>query len=196
MKSLSLRRAAIAALVLAPALAACGFNAPTDQVYQPAEGVLNRDQDVDVLNALIVSGQDGSGTFVANLVNNDVETADRLVSVAGPEITVPADTLTAEDADAVIPADGALNLATQGRITVTGDGVVAGRFVEVVLTFASGDAVNVRVPVVRNDGDYVDVPLPAESTTRPGDGTTIPPSTTTEDPADEGPSQEPTGNAG
>ena len=52
MKSTSLRRAAIAAAVLAPVLAACGFNAQTDQPYQPAEGVLNRDKDVDVEQTL------------------------------------------------------------------------------------------------------------------------------------------------
>jgi hypothetical protein len=193
-KSTSLRRAAIAAVVLAPVLAACGFNAQTDQPYQPAEGVLNRDKDVDVLNALIVSGENGSGTFVANLVNNNVEQADKLVSVTGPEITVPANALGGPAAGTTIPAGGALNLAADGRISVTGEGVVAGKFVEVTLAFASGDQVTVRVPVVRNDGDYADVPLPsAEPTATPTDGTTADPSVPSQDPS-QGPGQEPTGD--
>jgi len=195
-KSTSLRRAAIAAAVLAPVLAACGFNAQTDKVYQPAGGVLNRDKDVDVLNALIVSGEDGSGTFVANLVNNNQEHADKLVSVTGPAITVPADALTAKGADTTIPAAGALNLAATGLVSVSGDTVKAGNFVEISLTFASGDVVDVRVPVFRNDGIYADVPLPSEGPSKsPTDGTTIAPSEEPEEESTEAPSQEPTGNS-
>lgn len=200
MKSTSLRRAVFVAVGLVLALTACspGFNAQTDQVYQPAEGVVNRDKEVDVLNALIVSGEDGSGTFVANLVNNNVEQADRLVSVSGPEVTVPAAAL-GGDAATAIPANGALNLAAEGNVAVRGEGVVAGRFVELTLTFASGEAVTIRVPVVRNDGDYTDVPLPSERPTgNPTDGTTVEPSAEPEAELTEesGPSQEPTGNAG
>ena len=50
MKSPIQRRAAIAALLLAPALTACGFNEQTDQVYQPAVGVNDRSDNVYVLN--------------------------------------------------------------------------------------------------------------------------------------------------
>ena len=71
MKSPSQRRLAIAALLLVPALASCGFNAQTDQVYQAAVGINDRSGEVDILNALIVSGEDGSGTFAGTLVNKD-----------------------------------------------------------------------------------------------------------------------------
>ena len=67
------RSIAAAALLLAvPALSACGvsFGAPTDQVYNPSVGVDDQSGQVDVLNALIVSGSNGSGTVVATLVNN------------------------------------------------------------------------------------------------------------------------------
>ena len=51
MKSPIQRRVAIAALLLAPALTACGFSEQTDQVYQPAVGVNDRSDTVYVLSA-------------------------------------------------------------------------------------------------------------------------------------------------
>jgi len=58
---------AVAVLLAVPALSSCGvnFSAQTDQVYTPAEGALNRDGDVDVLNALIVSDQAGEANSAA-----------------------------------------------------------------------------------------------------------------------------------
>jgi hypothetical protein len=62
------RRLATAALLLAvPALSSCSvsFGAQTDQVYNPSAGVDDRSGSVDVLNALVVSGAAGSGTWPA-----------------------------------------------------------------------------------------------------------------------------------
>jgi hypothetical protein len=80
------RSLAVAAAVLAaPVLSSCGvnFDAQTDQVYNPAVGVNDRDGSVDVLNALVVSGSAGSGTVVATLVNNDQEKDDSVRGIAG-----------------------------------------------------------------------------------------------------------------
>lgn len=160
MKTSSPRRAAFAALLLAPVLAACGFNAQTDQVYQPATGVNDRDGSVDVLNALIVSAEDGSGTFVATLVNNDQSERDELTGVTGDGVTARI----APKSDPIeVPADGLANLAESGAVTVTGEAVKAGDFVSVTLTFASGQSTTVKVPVVLNGNDYVSVPLPRSS---------------------------------
>ena len=61
----------IGALVLAvPGVSACGFNYATDRENTIANGVSNKDGEVDVLNAVIVSSEDGSGTFIATLSNN------------------------------------------------------------------------------------------------------------------------------
>jgi len=59
--------ASAAVLLTVPALSACGvsFGAQTDQVYNPSVGVDDRSGAVDVLNALVVSGANGSGTVVA-----------------------------------------------------------------------------------------------------------------------------------
>ena len=67
------RVAALAMVLLAPVLGGCGIagihgnDYQTDQVYQPAVGVNNRSGVVDVLGAVIVSGSDGSGTFIAQM---------------------------------------------------------------------------------------------------------------------------------
>ena len=67
---------AIGALVLAvPALSACGFNYATDREYTPGNGPTTSDGVVDVLNAVIVADEDGSGTFIASLSNNDPPTS-------------------------------------------------------------------------------------------------------------------------
>jgi hypothetical protein len=148
------RRVAIAALLLAPALTACGFNQQTDQVYQPAVGINDRSGQIDILNALVVSGEDGSGTFAGTLVNKSTTEDDTLESVTGPGITASRRTVP-------IPARGNALLADTGRVTVTGSGVVPGKFVELTLAFASGQSTTVKVPVVAAEGDYADVPLPS-----------------------------------
>lgn len=155
MKYPSHRRLAIAALLLAPVLTACGFNEQTDQVYQAAVGVNDRSGEVDVLNALIVSGADGSGTFVATLVNKNQTDDDTLDSVTGPAITSPR-------VDVDVPAGGVAPLAESGDVSVEGSGVKPGSFVEVSLGFASGQSTTVKVPVVAATGDYADVPLPTQ----------------------------------
>ena len=148
-----LRRAlAVSAVLLAaPALTSCGFNNPTDQVYTPGVGVNERSGTVDVLHALIVSGEDGSGTFIAGLANNDNAESDALSNLAGEGITVtgggPVD----------IPAGGFVQLADEGGVPVEGEGVSAGAFVEVTLSFERGESVTVEVPVVDQRGDYEDI---------------------------------------
>src|SRR3954454_9114528 len=104
------RLAAVALVLLVPALGACGFGYQTDQVYQPGVGVNNRDGKVDVLGAVVVSSVDGEGTFVASLVNTDQEACDSVIQV------------TAEDLDAIIsapvevPAGALVNLADTGAV--------------------------------------------------------------------------------
>jgi hypothetical protein len=151
-KSPNRRRVAIAALLLAPALTACGFNEQTDQVYQPAVGVNDRSGDVDILNGLVVSGQDGSGTFAGTLVNTTDED-DTLESVTGSGITAARRTVD-------VPAEGNVPLADSGQITVQGSGIEAGSFVVLTFAFSSGQTTTMKVPVVDATGDYVDVKQP------------------------------------
>jgi hypothetical protein len=161
------RRAAIAALLLAPVLTACGFSAQTDQVYQPAVGVNDRSGSVDILNALIVSGTDGSGTFAGTLVNKDTTEDDELESVSGSGITASRRTVE-------VPAAGNARLAESGEITLQGSDIKPGAFVELTFSFSSGQTTTMRVPVVEAGGDYADVPLPKASTSPSSSPSTSP----------------------
>lgn len=161
MKSPFQRRAAIASLLLlTPALGACGFSAQTDQVYQAAVGVDERDSDVDVLNAVIVTNGTGQGTFAGSLVNNtgNVDSITNVTADAGVTI-VPGGALS-------IPAYGLVNLSNlqDGKIPLVldGDPVAAGGYVTLTFTFTNADPVTVTAPVVDNTGvneDYETVPL-------------------------------------
>jgi hypothetical protein len=150
------RRAAIAALLLAPALTACGFNEQTDQVYQPAVGVDSRSGQVDILNALIVSGEDGSGTFAGTFANKNQTDDDTLDGVTGSGIT-------ASQTSVDIPAADSVSMADEGELSLEGSAIKPGTFVELTFTFGSGQSTTVKVPVVAAEGDYADIPLPSES---------------------------------
>ena len=156
------RTLAAAVVVLAvPVLSSCGvsFGAQTDQVYNPSVGVDDQSGSVDVLNALIVSGTDGSGTVVASLANNDDQNDDSLTEVAGAgkddglDVTVGGET--------AIPAGGLLNLADDGGISARGERVQPGNFVSITFSFDRGEAITLDVPVVSaDDAPYADIPTP------------------------------------
>jgi hypothetical protein len=135
------RRVAIAALLMAPVLGACGFSAQTDQVYQAAAGVNDRSGNVDILNALVVSGTDGAGTLSTTLVDNDQNKADQLTSVTGPGIV-------ATTSGVVVSAAG-------------GAGIKPGQFVTLTFVFASGQSTTLKVQVFAATGDYSGIPLPS-----------------------------------
>lgn len=146
-----------------PAVSACGFEASTNRPYTPAAGANAYDGTVDVLSAVIVSANPGSGTFVASLSNNDQTTTANFDSLAPG-------TGSAFEAGAFSPIEVKprvlVNLATEGGVPVTGD-FGAGNFVAVVVGFSSGDRVEVKVPVVADGGDYAGLDTsgstPAES---------------------------------
>lgn len=134
-----------AILALAVPLSSCGFDYATDRNYIPAAGTLDRSATVDVLSAVVVSGQPGSGTFIASLSNNDTEDAHELTNVSGEGIS-PADFEPIE-----VAPDSLVNLADPpADIHLTGD-FEAGDFVELTMEFSGGDRVTFNVPVVPND---------------------------------------------
>lgn len=153
--------AAVALLLAVPALSSCSgnFAAQTDQVYNPAVGVDDRSGAVDVLNALIVSSADGSGTVIATLVSNDDRPgSDTLRGVAGSgsdsSLKVTPGGATA------ISSGGMLNLAAKGKIFITGARVVPGNFVTITFSFAKAKSIQIQVPVVKTSSEYSGVTLP------------------------------------
>jgi hypothetical protein len=146
------RAVAVAALLLvAPGISACsrGFNEQTDQIYTPAAGVNDRSGTVDVLNALVVSGTDGSGTVIASLVNQDQNRADKLTGVTG--VGADSSAQVKLGGETTIPPGGLLNLATKGQIEIRDKNVVPGKNVDLRFTFERGQAVTLKVPVVSAD---------------------------------------------
>ena len=147
--------AAAAILLAAPVLASCGFGEQTDQVYNAAAGVDNRSGSVYVLNALIVSGSNGSGTVVASLVNTDEQNNDVLTGITGDGLTVNGPSRTA------LPAGGNVNLSDLGKYGASGQDVVPGKFVKLTFTFQRAQQVTLDVPVMSSSNpDYSSVPLP------------------------------------
>jgi hypothetical protein len=143
--------AAVGAVVLATALSSCGFGYATDRVYTPGNGANDRDASVDVLNAVIVSAQEGSGTFVASFANNSADEPATVESLAGAGDD---SALEVGDFDPIEIAPGALvNLATEGGIPVTGE-LEAGDFVNVTITFGDGESVDMQVLAVTDCGPY------------------------------------------
>ena len=143
------RLAALAMVLLVPVLGACQYQ--TDQVYQPSVGVDDRDGTVDVLGAVVVSTSFSSGTFVASLVNKDVEETAILTNVTGEGLQ------THLSAPVEIKPESLVNLADTGAVSVAGDNIRPGKFARLTLEFQSGQKTEVNVPVVTADSIYADV---------------------------------------
>ena len=140
---------AAAVVALAAPLSSCGFDYATDRDYTPGSGANNREGEVDVLSAVVVSAAEGSGTFVASLSNGS-EGEQTLTAVAGQDSTVTA----AEFEPVVIPPGGLVNLADPAAdIVLTGD-FKAGDFVPLAIDFGNGERISLNVPVVSNDTGY------------------------------------------
>jgi hypothetical protein len=155
---------AIGALVLAvPALSACGFNYATDRDYTPANGTNYQDGVVDVLNAVIVASEDGSGTFIASLSNNAPDESisfDALSFGSNSTIEVaPFDPVE-------VPPMSLVNLGDGQGIKVSGD-IVTGDFIELSLAFSNGETADMDVPIVAAEYEYTNldvgtgIPAPA-----------------------------------
>jgi copper(I)-binding protein len=161
-----------AALVLAgTTLSACSLAMPTDAVYTQAAGTNNRDSRVDVLNAVIVSTDNGSGTFVATLVNNETDTVedgevvDATDQLTGLEGVGDSAGLVAQVQPVEIPGGGMVVLADGEGIPISGAVIKRGDFIELELTFANAEPVTLEVPVVANAGAFEgqDGPAPEET---------------------------------
>jgi hypothetical protein len=153
------------AMLAVPALSSCGFNKATDRVYTPAAGVNDQDTNVDVLGAVIVSGQEGSGTFVASFANNVPDEEVTVESLAGAGGT----TIQVESFEPIaVPAGGFVNLADEGGIPVTGS-FSAGDFVPVTVSFSNGERATMKVPVVADEGDYEGLDGSASSSSSPSE---------------------------
>jgi hypothetical protein len=145
--------AAAGVLALATVLSSCGFDYATDRVYTPGAGVNDRDASVDVLAAVVVSAEEGSGTFIASFANNDQEDSATVTSVAGAG---ESSDVQVDSFQPIQIAPGQLvNLATDDAgIVISGDSIEAGDFVTLEIGFGDGDSVQLDVPILPPCHEY------------------------------------------
>lgn len=187
------RRAAVVVLLAVPALASCSstnFDAQTDQYYTPTDGDNAREGTVDVLHALIVSEEPGTGRLIAGLAHQGTA-GDRPLGMeaSGPEQESQSQdgeeaTLTGVrgldesqdvqfsivEGETAVPPGQLLQLADEGSavIAVSGDPeqVAPGKYVRLAFVFENGEEIELNVPVFPPGTDYADIELPS-----PGVGT-------------------------
>ena len=141
---------AAAVVALAAPLSSCGFDYATDRVYDVTSASENREGQVDVLSAVVVSATAGSGTFIASLSNNVPDQEQTFTAVAGEDASVTA----AEFEPITISPGGLVNLAEPAAgIVLTGE-FEAGDVVPLTVDFGNGERVSLNVPVVADDTGY------------------------------------------
>ncbi|MBW9207170.1 hypothetical protein KV097_14585 [Mumia sp. zg.B17] len=160
------RRALATAVVggLAVLLAGCGtgFEAQTNSVYEASVGTDDRSSDVQVLNALFVKNDDGSGTLSAGLVNQTLK-ADRLVEVEVSTLDgTPVDVTF--DGPVPVPARRLETLGTKPQVVIEGSELFAGQFLVITYTFANAGDVDMQLPIVTRIPMYDSVAEPGAST--------------------------------
>ena len=151
-----------AGIVATATLTACGFNYPTDRISNITPGVDYRDGSVDILNAVVVSKQPNSGTFVATFVNGSTTDTITLQSVSGDNTAVTSTQAT----PFALPPGSLRNLATEGGIPVQGT-FSPGQFVNLTFSFDDGETANLSVPVVLDNEQWTGLdtftPSPSQS---------------------------------
>lgn len=168
---------ALSAAVFLGAVSGCGagFDAQTNQPYQPVPGVTVRTSDVYTVNTLVVTDGDGDGTVVTSLINQAAE-SDKLVGLTATDTqgdTVEVSPL--PDGGIELAPQQAIQTATDGALRVTADTLQAGGLVTLAFEFESAARVEVEVPVVAASSQYADVPLGPAGSASPSAGTPTPP---------------------
>lgn len=154
------RRLAAASLAVATLLplggCGTGFDAQTNQVYQPAVGA-NARGDVDVLNTLLVANPDGSATLSAGLQNN-LDEVERLSSVS--VTTFDDEPLDVRSPRIALPLEPGLLTtvgSSEGTAVFLVQGAEEGEYVKVTFTFADSAPLTIEAPVVARNSEYDDV---------------------------------------
>lgn len=150
---------AAGSLLLAAQLSACGFSNATEEIYQASAGVDYRKGPLDVLSAVVVSEQEGSGTFIATFANNSDEDDTTVEGIsagtqdATGEATEGSTVEISGFTPVKVPAAGFVNLANDPGIVVQGE-FSAGQYVGLKITFDNAEAIEMSVPVVAAKNQY------------------------------------------
>lgn len=140
-----------ALVITAPVLSACGFDRATDRENSTIAGANNRTGSVDVLNATLVTTENGSARLVATFSNNAPKKPATVTGISA-----------ASDADVTISGFKPIELEPYGmvapkksdaEILVEGD-VERGGHVRLIFSFADGTESMVNVPVMAAWEEY------------------------------------------
>lgn len=159
----------VGAFVTLTLLAGCaaGFDATASKPYAPSDGVQADSGDIRVLNALVVSGEDGrTGVVSATVVNrgDDSDGNDRLTGVTSPDATI----VLAGTGDLMSGSAVTLGSGTDPTASVTDLTKAAGETMTLEFSFARTEPVTLRTVVVAATGDYAEMgPSPATSPPSP-----------------------------
>ena len=165
------RQAMVTAVVVlaTAALTGCGYNfgSQTDQIYQPAVGSNNREGQVYVLNALVVTGG-SDGALVAGLLD-EADTDDVLTGVTAKGSNGNDLTTTIVGDQIPLPSRSLVRLSQDADVAISGDATElgAGGLISVTFTFQNADPVTLDAPIVAREGPYADVPLPTPAVSSP-----------------------------
>jgi len=150
-------RPLLAVLVVLLSVTAGGcaaFREPTS----PGIGSSDRESDIALLSAAVVTDGDGHGTLVGAL-DNTTEEEDQLVGVT---ITSERGDIPAELPQPVtIGPEETVELADTAHIAITSDKLRPGFLFEIHLDFAKNRDVSVKVPVEEQKGPYAEVEIPS-----------------------------------
>lgn len=141
------------------ALVATGCSGDESATDNPPVGVVRSDQ-VNVLNATLVTDGDDRGTLVASIVNEAPE-ADTLTDVA---ITTEDGVLDVvlPDGPVDLPTDEVVRLAPDLRVIAAGDGLEAGFFIEIAYEFENAPTLRDVVPVRFTEAEFSEIEVPTE----------------------------------
>lgn len=150
MRAMPLRRSLAllsGAVLLAAPLSSCGFDPATNQVNDHTPGANDRERSVDVLGAVVVSANEGSGTFIASFVNNST-TESASVDGLSPQGDVQAQVVDFSPIE--LEPNTLVNLAQDDQgVGVEGE-FAAGDVLPMVVQLSDGETVEMDIPVVPN----------------------------------------------
>ncbi|MEP6527200.1 MAG: hypothetical protein ABJA86_08545 [Nocardioidaceae bacterium] len=166
-RSLPACTAALATILVTGLSAGCStnFDAQTNRIYQPAAGSNNRDGDVYVLNALLVTDGTGLGTISAGLVDEAAQD-DALIGVSAdsPAGNRVQGMILTRRVD--LPSLKLVQLSDAGDVILSaGKPLNVGGIINVTFTFRNAGPVTLELPIVTNTGDFARVPVPTPSAT-------------------------------
>lgn len=147
------RSAAIATgVLLTGALSSCGFDYATNRINTISSSVNDREGEIDVLAAAIISGAPDTGVLVATLTNTAEPPEPGVGGTLADDVTtlleIGGEVAPSEAFDGLeVEPLGIENLYEGGGIAVSGD-LDLGGFVEVVMRFDNGQVSTLEVPVV------------------------------------------------